>query len=739
MDELLAKPDQSLLEHTRNVLRLGEHLARRLDLEENLKLKSLIACALHDVGKATDHFQSYIRTNATGRARQQVYPHALASLPFVLIAERKVGKRFGWTVDSLHATAAVLSHHSPLGARVYKDYDKPLYHPQLEEVLRQIWDVLCEYCPRLPPFEDVFAEWDNRSGQKLSALLDVPISTVDGEPRTLRGLLQGLPTREFAEVKTVLHLADWLASSKQAEVSNLFLQDGRQKVVHLMNCLKVDSWREYQRQCAHMHGDVLWLRAPTGSGKTEALLLWAGDAERIIYLLPTQATANAMWHRLQNVYGEQHVGLAHGRASYILRQQHGRQKVVHMLPDEEPLDIRLFGSVFAKPVTVATLDQYLLAHLNGRHWEERRTLVRRSVLILDEIHAYEPYTLGMLAEALSCERPARLALASATLPSRLLDLLPAGQIVEAEKSLWERKRHRLILRKGNLLDGVGEAVEAAKQGKRVLIVANTVADAQSLYRQLDEQYGWEQLHLLHARFVLRHRQEKERQVRDVPSGTIFVATQVVEVSLDINYDMLLTEIAPVDALIQRMGRVNRYGDKPPAPVHVFASCGEGAEKVYGQETLQTGLCLLEALPELPTDRDLAEATEALYQQITASPAWKSELQEGRQTVEKVQDILGCYTIDLSDDEMRSRFTARRGSLSIEVIPEQFVPEAYQMRQNGQGWRMAELLVPVPIYWLKQYRQAFTPSVDLGVYITQLQYDSHKGLTGCPSPGEVLVV
>ena len=68
-------------------------------------------------------------------------------------------------------------------------------------------------------------------------------------------------------------------------------------------------------------------------------------------------------------------------------------------------------------MTIATLDQFLMAHLHGRHWEERQTLARPTTVILDEIHAYEPYTLGLLLEALRRERPARLALASATLPT----------------------------------------------------------------------------------------------------------------------------------------------------------------------------------------------------------------------------------------------------------------------------------------------------------------------------------
>ena len=479
------------------------------------------------------------------------------------------------------------------------------------------------------------------------------------------------------------------------------------------------SLRDFQQRArlAADH-DILVLRAPTGTGKTEALLLWAGQAERIIYLLPTQATTNAMWRRLRDIYGDDAVGLAHGRASYMLRRE----------SEEDSLDLRLFGSVFAKPVTVATLDQYLLAHLHGRHWEERRSLARSATLILDEIHAYEPYTLGLLLEALSREPPARLALASATLPELLLQLFPPGKRVDAEPDLWERHRHHIELCDGRLTeDGLRVALDLAREGKKVLIVANTVRDAQYLYCRLREEYQWPQRALLHSRFIFADRTRKEEEVQHPKPGTIFIATQVVEVSLDISYDAMITEIAPVDALVQRMGRVNRQGVHPPAPVWIYRDWSEGAQRIYGREILLWSREILEALPSIPSDGDLAHAAHQLYERVMNTPEWQKELHDGRATLQEIQEVLGCYTIDLSDDEMKARFTARRGTISIEVLPEDFVSKANKLREHGETWRLPELLVPVPIYWLKEHPAFFTPLRDLGCLQVMLPYSPEEGL------------
>jgi CRISPR-associated endonuclease/helicase Cas3 len=708
MDELLAKPDVLLTDHLKEVLRLGDEIAHCLKLDERSRSKALLACALHDIGKATVDFQEYIRGK-----RGKAYPHALVSLPFVLAAEILLGQRYGWGAHDLCATAAVLTHHSPLSPQLYIGYDsRPELHQDLVKVLEAVWELLRRArLEELPNVTEFLAPLQPLLKDSPAAMLDATGVIPGG---TLRGLFQNLPIHEFGKVKAVLHLADWLASANECDHTVLFLKRGRAHVEQ--HVCHFPLW-DFQQRAGAAQGDILWLRAPTGTGKTEALLLWADDAERLIYLLPTQATANAMWKRLRQVYGNERVALAHGRASYILRKE----------ADEDPLETRLFGSVFAKPVTVATLDQYLLAHLNGRHWEERRSLAHRATIILDEIHAYEPYTLGLLLEALERERPARLALASATLPSAILELFPKGELIEAEDVLWQRTRHKLEPRDNPLQEGLANAVEFAREGKTVLIVANTVREAQLLYQTVQDEFGWQQCHLLHARFIFRDRQEKEARVEKPQPGTIFIATQIVEVSLDISYDVLLTEVAPVDALVQRMGRVNRRGEKPPASVIVYSQWSKGSQRVYGKEILDWSRKIMASLPELPTDRDLVDATHRLYEHVRASEDWGKELQEGRQTLEEVQRILGCYTIDLSDEQMRVRFSARHGQISIEVLPQSFIQEAYALRERGEGWRMVELLVPVPIWWLSKFSDWFYPNSDLRCLVTRLPYDAEVGL------------
>lgn len=718
MAELLAKPDVPLIVHLKDVLNLGRGIADRLELSEPLRSKALLACALHDIGKATNDFQEYIRGK-----RGKSYPHALASMPIALIVEQEFNQHHGWPKYDLSATATVLTHHSPLGPTLYYGYAAPTWHPAWQEALEAVYDLLTQVgvagLPDLARLKQVLQVFLNQSP---AALLDTSLQLPDGRYKTLRGIFQSMPALDFAQVKSVLHLADWLASARETDSKALFMDLSEPELYTTLQqeiATKQPNalWREFQRRARLTSADVLWLRAPTGTGKTEALLLWADGTERLIYLLPTQATVNAMWRRLRRIYGEARVGLAHGRASYILRKE----------SDEDPLDTRLFGSVFAKPITVATLDQFLLAHLHGRHWEERRTLARRATVILDEIHAYEPFTLGLLLEALNREHPARLALASATLPSILLALFPNGTLVEAEKSLWQRCRHRIEWCEGTLFDALPDSIQLARQGKSVLLVANTVRDAQLLYQRLRDEFGWKQRHLLHARFTLGDRQRKEEKVEKSTYGTIFIATQVVEVSLDISYDVLLTEIAPVDAMVQRMGRVNRRGEHSPAPVIVCRQWSKGAQHVYGREILEWSLEILTKIASEPTDADLANATSQLYERVIPTKSWQEEFADGRRTLDEVQRVLGCYTIDLSDEKLRDKFVSRRGIISIEVLPRQFVEQAYQLKEQKELWRLPELLVPVPVYWVTLFREAFTPLEDLNLLQTQLPYDPELGL------------
>ncbi len=713
MDELLAKADVTLAQHLQDVLRFGNEIAKFFEVDDDLYRKALLACALHDIGKATKSFQKHIKEEqkTSGKRSIRAFPHALASMPLVLVAESLMDKCEGKRVPELYATATVLSHHTPLHPHTFLGYQQADYDPKLWEVLSELWTKLQELMGSgLPSLADVRQCAQSLMQEALSALLDDASSG-----QSIRARMHQLDVGRYAQVKSILHLSDWLASAKLPDTSVLTMDDAPQRLQSSCDGL---SLYEFQKQCDTHSGQDVHLRAPTGTGKTEALLLWASKAKRIIYLLPTQATTNAMWRRLCRIFGDDKVALVHAKAGYILLSE-----------DEETSRDRLLGSVFARPVTVATLDQYLLAHLNGRHWEERRSLARKSALIIDEVHTYEPYTLGLLLEAIGCEKPALLAIASATLPNALRALLPSAHLVEAESELWHRCRHQIVLHDDLLSEGIEQAVEQARMGKNVLVIANTIADAQLIYKRISEELGWTCTRLLHSRYTLRDRQTKEQAVQKPEPGTILVATQVVEVSLDISYDLLLTELAPLDALIQRMGRVNRKGDKPPANVFIYTQSTEGSITVYGEHVLQRTLDILRQLPSQPTDKDLLEATEQLYEYVTNQKDWQDELNDGKQTLREIHNVLGCYTIDLTDEEMRHRFKSRRGQVHIDVLPSQFIQEAYQLRDRNELWRIVELLVPVPFYWTKweNTRRAFAPCSDLGVYVTDLKYDGEYGL------------
>ena len=731
---LLAKPDVLLLDHLQEVAAEGDGIARTLALDPELRARALLACALHDLGKATTAFQDYIRGQAA-----RAFPHALAALPFVLVAERALPGPPESGLPALEATAAVIAHHSPLHPRLYLTVEgNPPWEPGLEALLDALRQLLAGFgIEGLPDG----ASWAARAWALLArasgpALLLAQELAHEGGRASLRGLLQQQDPRRFAAVMTVLHLADWRVSA--------FAERRRPFVLGADGRARVEAWlaglptlRCFQREAASAHDvPVLHLRAPTGTGKTEALLAYARDSRRILYLLPTQATANAMFARLRSMFGRDRVGLVHGRASWLLRREVEEER-----PEEAKDEVRdrlLFARVFAAPITVATLDQYLMGYLRGRHWEERTTLARAAAVLVDEIHAYEPYTLGLLLRAVADDPPRRLAFASATLPDPLLHHLPRGRLLEAEEPFWRRTRHHIGLHDASLVEeGAALAAELCRQGRSVLAVANTVAGARDLYRKL-RALGLEDVHLLHARFVLRDRLQREKRVRQVRPGRCLVATQIVEVSLDISYDVLLTEIAPPDALVQRMGRVNRQGHSPPAPVHLFLRTDSAVAKVYRREVLDMSAGLLRDLPPHPTDRELVALTCRFYEVLTTRADWQRELEEGRRTPGEIAHILGCFTIDLTDEELRARFATRRGLLSVDVLPACFADEARTWVEAGARWRLVELLVPVPLGWWHAWPERFQRDSGLDVVVTDLRYDPDLGLLPASEAGEAVV-
>ena len=360
------------------------------------------------------------------------------------------------------------------------------------------------------------------------------------------------------------------------------------------------------------------IEAPTGSGKTEAALahawrlLAAGVADSIVFALPTQATANAMFERVEafaaKAYGQANVVLAHGKRDFNRGFQqlveHGQRRTRQ---GDEEASVQCAAwlassrkRVFLGQIGVCTVDQVLLSVLPVRHKFVRGFGLNKSVLIVDEVHAYDAYMYGLLGEVLknqhACGGSAILlsATLSAPLRSKLLAAWdshaadetpgapypalwhatggPVTPLTVAEEHQPPRREVGIeCLRLADAFPDDGllvRIVDAAISGALVAVVVNLVDDAQRLARALRErarEWPGIEVDIFHARYRFADRQDKEAAAlkhygRQAPrtTGRILVATQVVEQSLDLDFDWLITQICPVDLLFQRLGRLHRH-------------------------------------------------------------------------------------------------------------------------------------------------------------------------------------
>lgn len=381
------------------------------------------------------------------------------------------------------------------------------------------------------------------------------------------------------------------------------------------------------------HGLTI-VEAATGSGKTELALLhaWrlldAGLADSIVFALPTQATANAMLGRLEQLAtvlfeNAPNLILAHGRSNYqesFITLKDAAQPKTEQGSEEALVQCAQWLAqsrkrVFLGQIGVCTVDQVLVSVLPVRHNFVRGFGVGRSVLIVDEVHAYDAYMYGLLSGVLQQQKLSggSVILLSATLPSgqkqqlaqawgynkplpdqtpyplitqladnqnrpeaKTLAILDADDI-EPEKTLTlSLEVSADLLPSESLKQQIQDAVAA---GTQVCVICNLVDAAQGLYSEFQQRFteaglAADQLDLFHSRFTFHDRQQKERKVISTfgrsskqesfnsarKRGHLLIATQVVEQSLDICFDWMITQLCPVDLLFQRLGRLHRHAE-----------------------------------------------------------------------------------------------------------------------------------------------------------------------------------
>ncbi|HED37023.1 MAG TPA: CRISPR-associated helicase Cas3', partial [Ignavibacteria bacterium] len=346
---------------------------------------------------------------------------------------------------------------------------------------------------------------------------------------------------------------------------------------------------KHQLKASKLIGNSI-LTAPTGAGKTEASLLWLRNQIQkngkghVFYILPFTASINAMFERLENKI-PQKIGLVHGKLSAFIEHKFENDDLID---DIQKSEIKQQYKSLVTPFKIVTPFQLLKNIFAIKGFEKGIFEWAGGYFIFDEIHAYNPKVFAQIIVLLRFATSlldVKTFIMTATLPSFLRKELEEAIgdyiTIRANEELYrDFDRHRIVIKQGKLDDNFKLIQTSLNKGEKVLVVCNTVKQAQLVFCSL---YSDSKV-LLHSSFNAEDRSRKENKLFD-EKVQLLVGTQAIEVSLDIDFDIIFTEPAPLDALIQRFGRVNRKHQKGISDCVVFENRNKADKFVYKNEEI----------------------------------------------------------------------------------------------------------------------------------------------------------
>lgn len=546
IQKYMAKPDKTIKEHTLDLLE-NLNVLQRLGYIEEGKLFELVekACIYHDLGKLNCEFQNRVTGKSKKFNESKEVVHNVLSLYLI------DSNNFESFEDYLKVAHGVLNHHN--------------------------------YCNNFDEISD--------KTELIQGLLK-DLKTYKIKKSTKSKLKCMVENNEGIKIKGYLHKCDYSASSGNiAEYPNNFLEDSLHGLLEKWkNNNSEASWNKLQKFCIENRDENIIAIAQTGMGKTEAGLLWIGD-NKGFFVLPIRTAINAIYNRvrndiLDNKSIDEKIAILHSSAlEYYIKNIESNNA------EKEEIDLLNYykeGKQLSIPLNISTMDQIFDFVYKYQGYELKATTLSYSKIVIDEIQAYGPDLLAYLICGLEkvVELGGKIAILTATLPPFIKDLL-IKNITFKENEVpftndMERHNLKVLNKRINSSDIRNKYSENKKLDKnnKILVVANTIKEAQKLYKELKDLVPKEELHILHSKFIRKDRMEKEREIiefgrtydenkdLDKQNG-IWISTSIVEASLDIDFDYLFTELQDLNSLFQRLGRCNRKGKKDSSEYNCY--------------------------------------------------------------------------------------------------------------------------------------------------------------------------
>jgi CRISPR-associated endonuclease/helicase Cas3 len=687
----------TLLRHTKDVFDAFNILKKRLNGHVSNKLNEVIGLTifLHDLGKVLPAFQVKSLGNKDYQPfdLQHDFPHSLFSLFWInlnkleevvedIVGDDDKNQFMQWIIST------VAYHH---WRENFPDFIQRNSHI-INELCKKIenkWGVQLK--------DNLIKEFENSSFD--TSLIALNKKLLQGVANGL-GIfdyatppyyLYWLPKRmentdkqiDWVLISGFTMLSDHFASYCEEEgddltnieISNISLEHIEKRIsIDIESKLGHKDFDFWQSKLAKDYNDKnVVLIAPTGYGKTEYSFLWS-KGEKFFYTLPLRTAVDQIYNRARYIFDDnneraQRTGIIHSDADVFLLGDGG---------ESENIKLYELAKQLSFPVNISTGDQFFPYALRPPGYEKIYAKFSYSRLVIDEVQAYDPKAAAIIVKFMEdmVRLGGKFLLMTATFPNfmrkemnrRIRQFDENFDIIDNNPSntlnIYENDREKLEKLKKHSIkitiiententfslptEQLDKIIESANK-YRVLVIVNTIQQAQNVWNDLQKkEFPTERIDLLHSRFTKQDRNKKENQLKrnfsnpkpqNERKGRILVATQIVEASLDIDADILFTELAPMDNLVQRMGRVlRRYksefiyeNQEPNVFIWVYQNeLDSGKGYVYHKELQLTTLNILnKALngKEIDSDENIKWITKHIkdYQIVKGNSSKKEKI------------------------------------------------------------------------------------------------------------------
>ena len=550
--EKTEEKQKTLKEHHKDIVTCAEMFFLEYGEYFTEKEKKLVveACRIHDLGKVNLVFQAMICPKLAEKfyidvRKTQQIPHGFLSAVTISLDEFDDLSELFSDKDFGPFITAVYYHHDRedhYNSPAIRKYAEKYYMKQIEEYLnRKIRKLNCSNLDDLLFRNNVY---------------------------TGKYITDSNAWKEYLLIKGLLNKFDYTVSAGYENAESAIDLHEKKLVKNIEKFLNGKELRPAQKFMKMNRDKNLIVIAPTGSGKTEASLLWM-NGEKSFYTLPLKVSSNAIYLRIKENYEYKDVALLHSDAMAVyLREYNGNEDIGEKYERSKML---------SQPLTVCTVDQLFRFVYRALGTEIFAATLKYSKLVLDEIQAYEPRVIATIIYGLKMiqEMGGKFAIITATFPPVLKYFMEQYGLVEGKQYIFKDftgkeyqvekyPRHKVEIRHSEMnLD----EIRLRGKNRKVLVICNTVSKAQKLYKKLEGENVW----LLHSKYIRRDRAFLERKIMgfsESGESGIWITTQIVEASLDIDFDILYTEMCTADSLLQRMGRCNRKGRYCPNEANI---------------------------------------------------------------------------------------------------------------------------------------------------------------------------